>query len=187
MKISKINIGTKNEVKINALKETIKDYPLLQTASVTGLDSCSGVSDQPKSLEETIEGAKKRAKSAFCACDLSFGIEDGLMKVPGASTGYMNICVCAVYDVENYYLGISSAFEYPEKIIKMLFREGLDVNQAFFEAGLTKNKKIGSDQGAVAILTKNRWRRADTVRQSIISALIALENKELYYPAGQKE
>jgi non-canonical (house-cleaning) NTP pyrophosphatase len=75
---------------------------------------------------------------------------------------------------------MSSAFEYPEKIVKILFREGLDVNQAFFEAGLTKNKKIGSFEGAVGILTKGRWQRADTVKQSIISALVALDNKELY-------
>ncbi len=180
MKITKIGIGTKNEVKVNALKETIKDYPFLAFASIVPREVPSEVAEQPKSLEETIRGAKKRAKNAFIGCDLSFGIEDGLIKVPETKTGYLNICVCAVYDVENYYLGMSSAFEYPEKIVKILFREGLDVNQAFFEAGLTKNKKIGSFEGAVGILTKGRWQRADTVKQSIISALVALDNKELY-------
>lgn len=183
--IKLIKIGTKNEVKVSVLKDVIRDYPLLAGAAVSSIEVPTEVSEQPKSLEETISGAKARAKNAFSACDLSFGIEDGLMKVPGTLTGYMNICVCAVYDVENYYLGISSAFEYPEKIVKILFREGLDVNQAFFETGLTKNKKIGSAEGAVAILTRSRWRRADTIKQSIISALISFENKELYYPEEQ--
>lgn len=184
-KIEIIKIGTKNAVKVNVLKDTVKDYPLLAGAAVFPVEVSTEVAEQPKSLEETISGAKARAKNAFTACDLSFGIEDGLMRVPGTLTGYMNVCVCAVYDVENYYLGISSAFEYPGKIVKILFREGLDVNQAFFETGLTKNKKIGSAEGAVAILTRNRWQRADTIKQSIVTALISFENKELYYPAEQ--
>lgn len=180
MKILKISIGTKNPVKTGALKEIIKNYPLIAGASVLALDVSSKVSSQPKTLEETIKGAKERAKSAFAACDLSFGIEDGLMEVPQTLSGCMNVCVCAIYDSENYYLGFSSAFEYPKKITKMLFREGLDINQAFFELGLTKNKKIGSAEGAVSVLTKGRLNRADTIKQAITSAMIILENEDLY-------
>ena len=183
MKISKICIGTKNSVKANALKEIVKIYPFIAGVPVESRDVSSQVSPQPKTLEETIRGAKERAKAAFIGCDLSFGIEDGLMEVPQTISGFMNVCVCAIYDSENYYLGFSSAFEYPEKITKMLFREGLDVNQAFWELGLTKNKKIGSFEGAVSVLTKGRWKRSDTVKQAITSALIILENKDLYTKA----
>jgi inosine/xanthosine triphosphatase len=180
MKISKICIGTKNPVKIEALKEIAKIYPLIAGASISSLDVSSQVSPQPKTLEETIRGAKERAKAAFSGCDLSFGIEDGLIEIPQTISGFMNVCVCAVYDSEKFYLGFSSAFEYPEKITKMLFREGLDVNQAFYELGLTKNKKIGSFEGAVSVLTKGRWKRSDTVKQAITSALVILENRDLY-------
>jgi inosine/xanthosine triphosphatase len=180
MKIKQINIGTENEIKVEALKDVLKKYPNLSGASVTACKVDSRVSKQPKSLEETIRGAKQRAKSAFFSCDLSFGIEDGLMAVPETKTGYMNVCVCAAYDVEKYYLGFSSAFEYPEKIVKMIVAEGLDVNQAFYESGLAKDKKIGSGIGAIGILTKGRWKRSDTVKQAITAALIAIENEELY-------
>ena len=180
MRINTINIGTKNQIKVDALRETVAGYGFLAKAKVFMRDVPSAVSPQPKTLEETIMGAKQRAKSAFPESDLSFGIEDGLMQVDESLTGYMNVCVCAIYDAENYYLGFSSAFEYPRKIIGLIFREGLDVDQAFYELNFTKNKQIGAAEGAVNVLTRGRWRRSDTIKQSIITALIVLENKELY-------
>lgn len=176
----KINIGSKNETKINALKDALKNYGALDRTQIFSLAPQTTVADQPKTLEETIRGAKERAKNAFLDCDLSFGIEDGLAVVAEARTGYMNVCVCAVYDGKEYYIGFSSAFEYPPKIIKLIFHEGLDVNQAFFETGLTRNQKIGSSEGAIGILTKGRWKRADTIKQSVIAALVILENRDLY-------
>lgn len=175
----KINIGTKNTIKIDALRETIAGYDFLKGARVDGVDSNSEVADQPKSLEETICGAKNRAKSAFGGCNFSVGIEDGLMTVPQTLTGSMNLCVCAFYDGTRYYLGTSAGFEYPPKAIDLVAK-GRDINQAFYELGLTDNPKVGSALGAIGILTKNRWCRKDTVKQSIIAALIQLENKNLY-------
>lgn len=180
IKNTKINIGSKNKVKIDALKETLKNYKFFGAAEVFSLKADSQAANQPMALEETIKGAKARAENAFVDCDFSFGIEDGLMRVPETKTGWMNVCVCDVYDGKNHYLGFSSAFEYPKKIINLVFREGLDINQAFYEVGLTKNPKIGSAEGAISILTKDRWRRSDTVKQAITAALIALENSEWY-------
>jgi inosine/xanthosine triphosphatase len=172
-----LNIGSKNHVKINALKEIISNYDFLSNAEVIGIDSNSNVSDQPKTLEETILGAKNRARGAFIDCDYSFGIEDGLMKVNDAKTGYMNVCVCAIFDGEKYHIGLSSAFEYPEEAIKLVFEEGLDINQAFYKIGLTDNPKVGSSDGAISILTKGRLVRKDCVKQALMMALIHLENK----------
>jgi inosine/xanthosine triphosphatase len=175
----KINIGTKNEIKISALREVATGYDFLKNAEVKGIGADSDVADQPKSLEETVRGAKNRAKAAFKDCDLAAGIEDGLMAVPGTFTGCMNVTVAAFYDGERYYLGLSSAFEYPPGAIKSVKR-GLDINQAFYKMNLTNDPKIGSAQGAVGILTKGRWLRKDTVKQAIIAALIQLDNKNLY-------
>jgi inosine/xanthosine triphosphatase len=184
----KINIGTKNNIKIEALRETIAGYDFLAGAVVEGIECGSAVSDQPKSLEETVRGAKNRAQSAFNDCrealsaakgDLSAGIEDGLMLVPGSLTGFMNLCVCALYDGKRYYLGTSAGFEYPPAAIDLV-KKGKDVNQAFHELGLTNDPEVGSSEGAIGILTKNRWRRKDTVKQSIIAALIQLDNKDIY-------
>jgi conserved hypothetical protein TIGR00258 len=175
----KINIGTKNEIKIVALRETIAGYDFLKNAAVVGVEVDSGVPKQPVSMGSTIRGAKNRAKNAFKNCALSVGVEDGLMAVSGSSTGLMNVTAAAFYDGKRFYSGLSSAFEYPPAAVELV-KKGFDINQIFYKIKLTSDPKIGSAQGAVGILTKGRWLRKDTVKQAIIAALIQLDNKNLY-------
>ncbi len=176
----KINVGSKNDIKVNAVSEVIRDYEFLSNSEVFGLEVSSEISEQPKSLDETIHGAMNRAKNAFQNCYYSFGLEDGLMKVPNTKTGYMNVCVCAIYDGKNYHLGLSSAFEYPCNVTKLVFEENLDISQAFYKVGLTKNPKIGSAEGVIGILTHDRLLRKEYTKQAIVMALIHLENPEKY-------
>src|SRR5688572_7450769 len=105
----KINIGSTNKVKVEALEEILKEYPHLETATVSTMDVTSDVADQPKSLQETVQGAMNRAKATFQDCNYSFGIESGLMAVPNTKTGFMDVCVCAIFDGNEYHLGLSSA------------------------------------------------------------------------------
>ena len=176
----KINIGSKNEVKIGAVKEIIQNYPILKNSDVVGFEVKTEVSNQPKSLEETICGAKNRAKNSFQNCNLSFGMEGGLFKVPYSKSGYMEICACVIFDGKNFHLGMSSAFEFPKKVMELILNDGLDVSKAMFKAGLTQHQNIGSDVGAISILTKGRLNRKGLIQQAIMSALIHLENPELY-------
>jgi non-canonical (house-cleaning) NTP pyrophosphatase len=67
----KIVVGTKNQAKVDAVIEILKEYPHLATAQIAAAEAVSNVSDQPKSLEETIRGAKNRAESVFKECDYS--------------------------------------------------------------------------------------------------------------------
>ncbi len=176
MQIHKIKIGTKNKAKIEAIEEIIKDYSHLASATVEGVETNSGVSDQPKSLDETIKGAINRARNSFRDCDLSFGIESGLMQVPETKSGYMDVCVCAIYDGKEFHLGLSSAWEFPDKnIIGMMLDEGLDMTQAVNKAGLTNNPTIGSAEGAIGILTKGRLDRKAYTKQAIQTALIHVD------------
>ncbi len=176
----KINIGSKNLVKVDAVKEIIKDYGFLSEAEVFSLKVPSGVYKQPKSIDETVEGAMNRAESAFQNCKYSFGIESGLIKVPNTKTGYMNVCVCAIYDGKDYHLGLSSAFEYPTKVTRLVFSEGLEIDEAFYKAGLTRDKRIGRSGGVIGYLTKDRLQRKEYIKQAITTALIHLENPELF-------
>jgi inosine/xanthosine triphosphatase len=176
----KINVGSKNEIKISAVKEIINKYDFLLKAKIIGIDTESKVSDQPKSIGETIQGAINRATNSFSDCRYSFGLESGLMKVPHTKTGYMDFTACAIYDGTNHHLGLSSAFEYPTEVTQLVFNEGLDINQAFHKIGLTKDPKVGSSEGAIGILTKGRLLRKDYTKQAITMALIHLENKKLF-------
>ncbi len=136
----------------------------------------SGVSDQPKSLEETIEGAKNRARKAHNDCDYSFGIESGLMAVPHTKSGYMDVCACAIFDGSEYHLGLSSAWEAPERVFKLILEDGLDMNEAAYEVGLTKDKKVGSAQGLVGIMTRGRLTRKEYTKEDIRTSLIHIDN-----------
>ena len=175
-----INVASKNQVKVNAVRELIKDYNFISQAEVRGLEVSSGISEQPKSLEETIFGSINRARIVFNDCNYSFGIESGLMQVPQTKTGNMDICVCTIYDGKNYHLGLSCAFEFPPVVTRMIYREGIDANEAFFRCGLTENRKVGSSEGAIGILTRGRITRKDYTKQAIQMALIHLENSDLY-------
>ena len=64
----KVNVGSTNEVKVKAVTETFKDYSLFINSEFNSFNVKSDVSEQPKSLDETIKGANNRAKNAFQNC-----------------------------------------------------------------------------------------------------------------------
>ncbi len=172
----KINVGSKNKAKVEAVKETLSGYPHLANAEVEGIEVSSEVSDQPKSLEEVVKGATNRAKNCFQNCDYSIGIESGLMQVPMTKSGYMDVCVCAIYDGKEFHIGLSSAWEFPKvSTMNMILNDGLNMSEAINKAGMTKDPKIGSGQGAIGILTRGRVDRKEYTRQALIVALIHLE------------
>lgn len=176
----KINVGTKNGAKVEAVKEVLKDYEELKNAKIVAMEVDSEVSDQPKSLEETIKGAKNRARKVFEDCDYSFGIESGLMKLSGFESRFVDITVCVIYDGEKFSPGFSSCFECPKEISRLMLEEDLNMSEAALKTGLTENPKLGSAEGLIGILTKGRMTRKDYTKQAIILALIQIENRELY-------
>jgi len=175
-----INVASKNNVKIDAVKETIRDYDIFSGAEVISVSASSGISDQPKTIEEILRGAKNRAKSAFKNCNYSFGIESGFTSIPYTKTGFMELSACVIFDGKNYHIGLSPAFECPVKIMKIIREKELDLNQACAKVGLTKNPQLGSSEGIIGLLTKGRVTRKDYIKQAIRMALIHLENRELY-------
>jgi len=166
-----INIGSKNLIKVGAVEEILNDYPHLRKAEIIAIEASSEVGDQPKSLEETMN----RAKNSFNNCDFSFGIESGLMAVPHTKTGHMDVCVCAIFDGKEYHLGLSSAWEAPQKVADYMLKEGLDMNDAAHKSGLTKNPKVGSAEGLVGIMTRGRLTRKEYTKEAIRTALIHID------------
>jgi len=176
----KIIVASKNSVKVDAVREVISQYKFLADAKISSAVVASGVSEQPKSLEETVKGAVNRAIGAFEFCDYSFGIESGLIEVPYTKTGFMDTCACVIYDGRQTHIGLSCAFECPASIMQTVMQERCDLNHAFQKAGLTSNPKLGNADGAIGLLTKGRITRKDYTKQAIMMALIHLENYELY-------
>ena len=71
----RFKVGSKNKAKVEAVEEILRDYPHLEDAEVIGLEVLSNVGDQPRTLEETVRGARNRAENSFHDCDYSVGIE----------------------------------------------------------------------------------------------------------------
>ena len=179
-----IVIGSNNRVKTAAVEEVVTDYPLLRDRKTVCAGVPSGVREQPLSFEETVRGARNRAEGAYRKGSdndvIGVGLEGGLMHLPGTTDEYIDVCVCAVYDGASFHIGTSCGFRLPRQVSRLMFEKKFDLEQALNEAGLTEDEQIGSGQGAVGLLTNGRVDRKDHCKQSLITALISLENSDLY-------
>jgi inosine/xanthosine triphosphatase len=181
-----IAVGTTNIIKIQAVEEVIKNYPQLATANVYSFSVPSEIAEQPLSLEEIILGAKNRARNAYAACtscNYSFGIESGLLEASGTQTGFLEACICCIYDGNDYHIGLSCGFEIPPHILALVLDKNRDLSQACYESGITTNAKLGAAEGLIGILTKGRINRKEYTKQCVITALIQLENALWYQEA----
>ncbi len=174
----KIGVGSKNKTKVDAVADALVAYPMFRGVEIVGVDVKIEQFGHPKSLEETVAGAVDRAKQAYMNNDYGFGIESGLMPVPQTKSGFMEVAVCAIFDGAQIHLGLSSAFEWPKKVIEGIFNKGLDGSQAMKEAGLTHQDKLGENEGFVGLFTKGRTNRTEYNKAAIVMALIHLENPE---------
>jgi len=175
----KINIGSKNPVKIGAVKDAFSHY--YNDIDINSVNVDSGVSDQPTSLQEIVKGAKNRAQKAFelSRCDFAVGLEAGIFEFPETKTGYMDISVAVIFDGKDFFFGGSPTFEYPKKIIDGIFKDGKEVGHLFDEIIGIKNSKQKA-RSAVGILTNNVIPRVKFIEQSVIMALTRVLNKDIY-------
>jgi inosine/xanthosine triphosphatase len=180
--MKKIAAGTMNKGKLQAVVKACEEYPMLNGAEVCGVEVESGVGNQPIGLEETIEGAKNRAKAAKESgeYDLGIGLESGIFAVPHTKSDYMDTTACAIYDGKNFHLGLSSCFEYPPLMIKKVLEEKKEITDAALEMGFAKERGFREGIGMVGVLTKSRISRMDYSYQAVQMALIHLENSEHY-------
>lgn len=176
-----IAIGSTNNAKIRAVEEAVQNSIYFSNIKLISFAVRSDVSEQPLSLQETIQGAKNRSKNAFyqCDCKYSFGIESGLMKAE-TSTGYLHVSACCIYDGNNYFTGLSSGFEIPLPILDLIFKKQMDLTQACLHSGISNNSKIGSTEGLIGVLTKGKIDRKEYSKQAITMAILQLENSDWF-------
>lgn len=177
----KFKVGSTNRAKVEAVQEILQDYPHLKDAAVEGIRTDSAVADQPKSLDETVQGAVNRARAAKGDAEYGVGIESGMMQVPQTKGGYMDVCAAAIYDGAEFHIGLSSAWEFPDKEVTDLIINGdMNMSEAINHAGLTTNAEIGSAEGAIGIMTKGRIDRKEYTKQALRMALIHIDQYNQY-------
>lgn len=174
----KINIGSTNPVKIQAVKEAFSEFSeFFGNIEIHSIKVESGVSEQPTSLKEIIKGAKNRAVRCFKNCNYSIGLEAGVFPVSETLTGYLNVNCCIVYNGKICGFGFSPGFEYPPYAIEEV-KKGRNIEEIFDE--MFNQEKTGQKQGAIGILTKGKFNRLQHMKYEVMMALLPLLNPELY-------
>ena len=167
-----IAVGSENPVKVRAVEEIMSN--IYGSVKIFSYSVDSGVSKQPTSLEEIINGAINRARNVLLKVDnanLGVGIEAGITPVPHTISGYMDFAYCAIIDKDmRITLGASPGFEYPPLVIDKIFTETKEVGEIFDE--ILHEKDVKKRMGAVGYLTHGLLNRLEFVKLSVLMAMV---------------
>lgn len=173
-----IAVGSKNPVKIqSALAGFELMFPEHQFSAV-GVEVASGVSDQPMSCRETLQGAKNRAselKLQVPDADFFVGIEGGIEIIN--ETLYASAWIVIADASGRMTSGRSGSFPLPGKV-KRLIESGMELGHANDVVFGRQNSK--QQGGAVGSLTGGVITRQSLYEHAMVLALVAFRQEVLY-------
>lgn len=148
----KVAVGSKNKTKVQAVEH------VLQEAEVISLSVPSHVSAQPFSDEETLQGAKNRARLAMEEgnADIGIGLEGGVVETE-AGLLLCNWGALVTKEGKEFIAG-GARIPLPNEFLQPL-KEGKELSEIMNE--YMKRHDIGSSEGAMGILTNNYVTRTD--------------------------
>jgi inosine/xanthosine triphosphatase len=176
----KILVGSKNPVKIEAVKEAFSLY--YKNIEVIGLSVKSNVPDQPIN-SQTFEGAKNRALElqkvnsvGNLNADYFIGIEGGIQETYGKWFAFGGMCIIDTTGKTSF--GTSAHFELPKSVTERLLN-GEELGFVMDEIMNDENTK--QKGGAISFFTNGRMNRKELYIPGIISALIPFLHKNLFF------
>lgn len=185
MVMSKIAVGSKNPVKLQAGKLGMA-MVLKKEVEVEGFGAPSGVPDQPVGDAETKQGAINRAKVAwkmYCDAhgsqpDYAIGMEGG---IDGFDENTTMTCFAyiVIYDgkLDKFGCAKTATFDLPEAMAKLV-REGMELGDADDKVMGTVNSKQG--EGTVGALTNGLISRTNYYVPAVILAYPIFNFPDLY-------
>jgi len=174
-KLSTVAVGSSNPVKLAAARAVLAWAAPLATVDATTVPS--GVPDQPFGDDETIAGARNRARAAREAldADLGIGLEGGVVDSP---EGMRSCAWCVVVHRDGREgIGGSLAMPLPDAVARMI-RDGMELGHAMDALVAERGTKHG--KGAVGILTAGRIDRQGAYEVLVTYALAPFITPELY-------
>jgi len=170
-------VASRNPVKVEATRHGFErvfpgDRFVMRQVSVP-----SGVSDQPKSDGETLEGAHQRAQNARVKSpDAAYwvGIEGG---IEDSSRGMRAFAWVVVLAEDGLGRGHSGGFFLPDRVADLV-RQGKELGEADDIVFGRQNSK--QKEGAIGLLTHGAMDRRELYEHAVILALVSLRNPELY-------
>lgn len=170
----RLMLGTTNDAKIRGVQaafaamRTVLQVPDLSRPETWSCTVDTGVSEVPWGFPSTLAGAQNRAFAAYrrlptpedpSGTAIGIGVESGFIDVaPELFTAY-NFDVCALFDGQHYYLGISPGFEYPTQLVRNIFLHRQSFQQA--RQYITAEAHIEQQLGLVGVLAGGQTDRAE--------------------------
>jgi inosine/xanthosine triphosphatase len=171
-----VAVGSTNPLKVGAARDAFRDF--YGDAKVEGLHVPSGIKPFPTSEEETIRGAKNRARAAASErpnADFHVGIEAGIVEVDGRS---FVRAYAVVVRGEEMGLGCSAAYEAPPTILERMDPES-DSSRLVIDSVMGRHDVLETE-GVIGILTQGRLTRATINRDAVRCALTRFVSPRYY-------
>ncbi|ELY51218.1 DUF84 family protein [Natronococcus jeotgali] len=156
-----VAVGSTNPVKVDAVERALARYE--PTVAPIAVDS--GVSEQPRSVAETVSGAENRARRALEAGDAEYGIglEGGVARLEGAP-GLSLIMWGAATDGERIERGGGPTLRLPETIERRL--EGGEELGPVMDDVLGR-EGVAETDGAAGALTNGLTDRSSALAEAV--------------------
>ncbi len=178
-----VRVGSRNTAKLAAVRRGLA--PFFARLEIEGADVPSGVDSQPLGWAEIVAGARGRAYGAHrvAPCDLAAGIEDGLVQVSEAATGWVNIGCCVLFDGAQEAIGFTAGFEYPPECTRRATATPRTPIGDAFDALYRAPAQLadpGVGAGNIGRLSGGALTRADYGAQAVVCAFVRLLHPDLY-------
>ncbi len=164
----KIIVGSKNPVKIGAVKSASSKTWKDKKIDIIGIEASSKVSEQPRTNEEAIKGALNRAKESISKnkSNLGIGIESCVYENNFGM--FVTAWAVAINKKGDIGIGGGGSLLLPDKISKEI-KKGKELGPVM--DGFTGENDTKKKQGTVGILTNNLIKREESLEKAVIFAL----------------
>lgn len=175
-KLIKVIVGSKNPVKINAVKTVFQRMFEKSIIDCCGMHAPPGVADQPMSAQETRLGAENRV--SFCkaqeTADFYVAAEGG---VDCFDYGPATFAYVVIANEHHQSIGRSANLPLPATIYHAL-EQGEELGTVMDRLFNTKN--IKQQGGAIGLLTQGLATRESCYIEALILAMAPFVHRELY-------
>ncbi len=170
-----VAVGSQNPLKLEAARSVISR--IVPEAEFVSLPADSGVSANPASNRETIEGARGRAEAARkeSGADWGVGLEGGITPV---GEDWFTCVWCVIRDGVRETRGGGVHFQLPPDVLRVILEDGGEMGDGMDK--LTGLKMTKRRMGAEGILTNGLVDRKTTFETALIYALAPWISEEYY-------
>lgn len=169
-----IAVGSQNPTKLSAVEMAAKEI-FTEPYNITGFKVESGVSDQPMSDEEMIEGAINRAYSVsyeMRTAKYAVGLEGGIRVLPHGWFDLGWVCFLDV-DIKNDALAATSALELPKPVQELMESSDLELSEAVAQVYGTNTTQ---DRDCSAVITNGLMPADKLYSHAVTNAYAGLQN-----------